>query len=57
MNSRVVRVGFHRLKVPRTHNVESADTLTTGGDAFLLRVGMVRRRTAHALEVHVTVAV
>jgi len=50
-------VGFHRLKVSRTHNVQSADTLAAGGNTFLLRVGMVCRWTAHTLEVDVTVTI
>jgi len=57
VNAGVVSVGFDRLKVPRTDDVETGDALAAGGDTFLLRVGVVRRRTAYALEVHVAVAV
>jgi len=57
MNTRVMCVGFHRLKVSWTHNIESGDTLTAGGDTFLLVVGMIRRRTANTLEVYVTVTI
>jgi len=50
-------VGFDRLEVARTHNVKSTDTLTAGGDTFLLTVGMVCRRTAHTLEVYIAVTI
>ena len=52
-----MRVGLDRLKVPWTHDAEPADTLATGGDTLLLRVGMVRRRTAHTLVVYATVTI
>ena len=50
-------VGLDWFKVSRTDNVQSGDTLTAGGDTFLLAVGVVRGWTADALEVDVTVTV
>jgi len=53
MNARVMRVGFHGLKMTRTDDAKSRNTLASGGNALLSAVGVVRRRTSHAMEVHV----
>ena len=57
VDARVMGVGLDWFKVSRTDNVQSGDTLTAGGDTFLLAVGVVRGWTADALEVDVTVTV